>query len=247
MTRKSFIFYGSWLEAINELPNEQRADCLRAIIEYGIYGEISENIPAIAKAMLAMTKEQIDLNNMRFDNGSKGGRPKNQVITKPKPKNNQTETKSKPSNNQDESMVSENVETQKPNYNYNDNDNYIEKNHSINRVSKKEVEQKHHYAPCVMLTESEYGKLVEAHGEDGAAWMVKKLDDYKAASGRTYKSDYRAILNWVVGEYRKHVAEQITGAYGDSGSVESNQDKERRKRNEEFQRHIARKLRGLEQ
>ena len=77
--------------------------------------------------------------------------------------------------------------------------------------------------------------------------MVKKLDDYKAASGRTYKSDYRAILNWVVGEYRKHVAEQITGAYGDSGSVESNQDRERRKRNEEFQRHIEKKLRGLEQ
>lgn len=113
-------------------------------------------------------------------------------------------------------------------------------------MSKKEAE-KHHYAPCVMLTEAEWGKLVEAYGEDGAAWMVKKLDDYKAASGRTYKSDYRAILNWVVGEWRKHVAEQITGAYGDSGSVESNQDIERRKRNEEFKRHIERKLRGLEQ
>ena len=138
------------------------------------------------------------------------------------------------------------MEISESNVNVNVNDNINIKNHDINIMSKKEVE-KHHYAPCVMLTESEYGKLVEAHGEDGAAWMVKKLDDYKAASGRTYKSDYRAILNWVVGEYRKHVAEQITGAYGDSGSVESNQDKERRKRNEEFQRHIERKLRGLEQ
>lgn len=233
MSKKSFVFYASWMDAINELPQDMQLESLRAIIEYGLSGEVAENLSFTAKAILAIAKVQMDVNNVRFENGKKGGRPKNQ--TKPnETKQNQT----KPNKTE--------MEISKPNVNVNVNDNINIKNHDINIMSKKEAE-KHHYAPCVMLTESEYGKLVEAHGEDGAAWMVKKLDDYKAASGRTYKSDYRAILNWVVGEYRKHVAEQITGAYGDSGSVESNQDRERRKRNEEFQRHIERKLRGLEQ
>lgn len=233
MSKKSFVFYASWMDAINELPQDMQLESLRAIIEYGLSGEVAENLSFTAKAILAIAKVQMDVNNVRFENGKKGGRPKNQ--TKPnETKQNQT----KPNETE--------MEISKPNVNVNVNDNVNIKNHDINIMSKKEAE-KHHYAPCVMLTESEYGKLVEAHGEDGAAWMVKKLDDYKAASGRTYKSDYRAILNWVVDEYRKHVAEQITGAYGDSGSVESNQDRERRKRNEEFKRHIERKLRGLEQ
>lgn len=233
MSKKSFVFYASWMDAINELPQDMQLESIRAIIEYGLSGEVAENLSFTAKAILAIAKVQMDVNNVRFENGKKGGRPKNQ--TKPnETKQNQT----KPNKTE--------MEISKPNVNVNVNDNINIKNHDINIMSKKEAE-KHHYAPCVMLTEAEWGKLVEAYGEEGAAWMVKKLDDYKAASGRTYKSDYRAILNWVVGEYRKHVAEQITGAYGDSGSIESNQDRERRKRNEEFQRHIERKLRGLEQ
>lgn len=62
---------------------------------------------------------------------------------------------------------------------------------------------KHRYAPEVLLTEDEYGKLVAEHGEDGAKWMIQKLDNYKAARGTSYKSDYRAILNWVVKEWQK--------------------------------------------
>ena len=53
---------------------------------------------------------------------------------------------------------------------------------------------KHKYAEFVLLTEAEYQKLVDAHGEEGAQWMITKLDNYKAARGMTYKSDYRAIL-----------------------------------------------------
>lgn len=63
--------------------------------------------------------------------------------------------------------------------------------------------QKKRYAEFVLMTEDEYKKLQDAHGEEGAKWMVTKLDNYKAARGMTYKSDYRAILNWVVPEYQK--------------------------------------------
>ena len=50
------------------------------------------------------------------------------------------------------------------------------------------------YAENVKMTESEYNNLVERYSEEGARWMIIKLDNYKAARGMVYKSDYRAIL-----------------------------------------------------
>ena len=104
------------------------------------------------------------------------------------------------------------------------------------KPTAKPKPQKHHYAPTVMLTEEEYGKLVAEHGRDGAAWMIQKLDDYKAARGTTYKSDYRAILNWVVREYKK----QQYGTTSDIGRSASAMAKARR--NAEFTDYIAGKL-----
>lgn len=97
--------------------------------------------------------------------------------------------------------------------------------------------QKHHYAPTVLLTDEEYGKLVAEHGRDGAAWMIQKLDDYKAARGTTYKSDYRAILNWVVREYKKQQQYGTTSEIGQSASAMA-----KARRNAEFTDYIAGKL-----
>lgn len=97
--------------------------------------------------------------------------------------------------------------------------------------------QKHHYAPSVLLTDEEHGKLVAEHGKDGAAWMIQKLDDYKAARGMTYKSDYRAILNWVVRAYKK---QQQYGTTSEIGQPASSMAKARR--NAEFTDYIAGKL-----
>ena len=54
------------------------------------------------------------------------------------------------------------------------------------------------YAEFVQMKESEYNKLVEEHGEPLTKKMIAVLDNYKGANGKKYKSDYRAILNWVV-------------------------------------------------
>ena len=82
--RTSFVFYDSWWEAIQNLPRDVQGDVLTAIIEYGLTGETTGQLKPIAKAMLAMAKTQIDVNNQRFENGKKGGRP-NQGETKGKP------------------------------------------------------------------------------------------------------------------------------------------------------------------
>lgn len=114
--RNSFVFYGSWWEAIKNLQRDVQGDVLTAIIEYGLSGETTEQLKPIAKAMLAMVKPQIDANNQRFENGKKGGRKKieqNQVETNQEPNQNQNVTKQKPNANQTETYnvnVDDNVD-----------------------------------------------------------------------------------------------------------------------------------------
>lgn len=76
---------------------------------------------------------------------------------------------------------------------------------SAKSSAKPKTEPKQNYAETVKMTETEYGKLVSEYGEDGAKRLVELLDNYKAASGHTYKSDYRAILNWVVERYKEEL------------------------------------------
>jgi len=59
------------------------------------------------------------------------------------------------------------------------------------------------YASLVSMTPDEYDKLIEQYGQPFTAACIAKLSNYKGASGKTYKSDYRAILTWVVDEVSK--------------------------------------------
>ena len=54
------------------------------------------------------------------------------------------------------------------------------------------------------MTNDEYEKLVVAHGKELADQCIEKLDNYKGSSGKKYKSDYRAILSWVLEELKKN-------------------------------------------
>lgn len=59
------------------------------------------------------------------------------------------------------------------------------------------------YADFVSLTNAEYEALVAKLGEEGTRRCIEILDNYKGAKGKKYKSDYRAILNWVVERYEE--------------------------------------------
>ena len=69
-----------------------------------------------------------------------------------------------------------------------------------NKEPKKPKKQipKIKFAEFVSMTEEEHKKLVIEHGIESVDEMIKVLDNYKGASGKNYKSDYRAILQWVV-------------------------------------------------
>jgi len=68
------------------------------------------------------------------------------------------------------------------------------------------------YAENVTMTEEEHQKLIKEHGQEATDAMITILDNYKGANGKTYKDDYRAILNWVVKRYQEDKARSLTGA-----------------------------------
>lgn len=54
----------------------------------------------------------------------------------------------------------------------------------------------------VKLTDDEFNKLKEEHGEL-VNDIIQHLDDYKEMTGKTYKSDYLAIKKWVIDAFKQ--------------------------------------------
>lgn len=59
------------------------------------------------------------------------------------------------------------------------------------------------YSEFVSMLPDEYEKLIQKYGEPNTLKFIEKLNNYKGAKGVKYKSDYLAILNWVVKEVLK--------------------------------------------
>jgi len=72
--------------------------------------------------------------------------------------------------------------------------NDIEKN----RIDKNRKEIYISYSDNVKLTKKEYNSLVAKYGNTNTQKFIEKLENYKGATGKKYKSDYKAILSWVV-------------------------------------------------
>lgn len=98
-------------------------------------------------------------------------------------------------NSYEEHMENENI-------NINKNINIIKNNSKRDSKGKKE-EEKIHFADFVTMTNAEYEKLVSTYGKEFADQCINILDNYKGSKGKEYKSDYRAILSWVIDENKK--------------------------------------------
>ncbi|MFR5508211.1 MAG: hypothetical protein ACLTKT_03225 [Clostridia bacterium] len=95
------------------------------------------------------------------------------------------------------------------NENININKNIIDNKDNRKRGSKgKKEEEKIHFAEFVSMTNAEYDKLVSTYGKDFVDQCINSLDNYKGSSGKKYKSDYRAILSWVIDKVKQKTQTQ---------------------------------------
>lgn len=184
--RDSFVFYRSFYDAIKDLPRDVQGEIYTAIMEHSLYGKETENLKPIAHSVFTLMKPQIDVNNKRFENGKKGGRPKsgnepdgNQEETKEKPSNNQSETKSKPN-------VNDNV-----NANVNANEN---KDNTPNGVSKKDAAK-----AATLKRKDEFGKTLVPYMEKYGKEMIRAFFDYWGELNKSEtKMRYEMQKTWEV-------------------------------------------------
>lgn len=85
MNKESFVFYGSFYESISLLDDALQLEMYQCLTEYGLTGQIREDVSPVAKALLVSMKPMIDRANKRYqskiENGKKGGRPKKEENT----------------------------------------------------------------------------------------------------------------------------------------------------------------------
>ena len=74
MQVEKFTFFGSFYEAMNMLPEEQRNEFIMGLLAYAFEG-IDPSFEGPLAAMFALAKPNIDSSVKGAQNGSKGGRP----------------------------------------------------------------------------------------------------------------------------------------------------------------------------
>ena len=187
--KDSFILYTEQKEVIDKLTDEQAGKLIKAIYEY-VETDKMPQLDSLLEIVIIPFKQNIDRNidkweqikQKRSEAGKIGAEIKKQKQAK---QANVNFAKSKETNQA--VNVNENV-------NVNDNDNV--------NVKDKKI----HFADYVTMTNAEYEKLVSTYSKEFADQCITVLDNYKGANGKKYKSDYRAILNWVVDKVKQEQA-----------------------------------------
>ena len=139
--RDSFVILKNWAAAIEELPEEYQLETYKALMSYGLTGQMPENVSAITKAMLVSFSVSMENNikryNANIENGKRGGRPK-----KEEPENDTFEAEEENKTQETQENPTKPKKTQlnprKPNPNLNVNENV---NVNVFKVSKKESKE----------------------------------------------------------------------------------------------------------
>ena len=121
--RESMIIYRSFYDAIKELEPVHQAKVWEAIFEYGLNAQ-EINLDGLPSIIFKLIKPQLDANLRKYENGSKGGRPKKQKETKVKPNNNLNETKVKPNVNDNDNVNDNGNDNNNVKDNANDNSDF---------------------------------------------------------------------------------------------------------------------------
>ena len=204
MKDPAFLFYSNdFLSGTMLMSNEDVGAYIRLLCLQHQKGHLKE------KDMLIIcgNKNEDILNKFTVDeNGNYYNERLEEEIIKRKKysesrRNNRLKKKEEKTHEKDMQNICNSYEEHMENENENENIN----NTKNKKKDLKEKEKKIQYAEFVSMTEEEYQKLLTKYGEDATKKCIETLDNYKGSSGKKYKSDYRAILTWVIDKVKPQV------------------------------------------
>lgn len=209
--RAIFTFFRSFYEAAQMLPSkEDQADFLMSVCGYALDG-VAPNIQGVPAALFLLVKPNIDASRKKAASGAVGGsrKPTSDKHEENKPEANSKQTASKDEANSEQTAREEGIgKKEEGNRKYEEGSMDVggepPKPPRAKKSKKTQEEPKVQFAEHVFMTNDEYQKLLDTHGEADTARLIEILDNYKGSNGKRYESDYRAILSWC----RDRLAEQ---------------------------------------
>ena len=136
--RKSFVFYGSYLDAVLKLKDSQaKLELLLAIAFYGLDQKEPNFSNELASMAWVFIEPLLDANYQNYVNGGKGGAPIGNQNAKKTTQNNRKTTQNNPKQGNDNVNANDNANVNvkgKDNVNVNANDNAnVNDNENINK------------------------------------------------------------------------------------------------------------------
>lgn len=185
LTCNSFVFYGSFYEAISVLPAENQSHIYDAIFKFA-FENIQVELDGVELAVFLLIRPQLEANRTKYENGCKGGAPRgNQNARK---KTTEVEFESLEENNQKNNR-------KQPNENDNENVNDNKKENTPCGGTKEKAIR--FFAPTLDEVKKycqERKNSVDAERfwnfYESKGWMVgkTKMKDWKAAV-RTWETE----------------------------------------------------------
>ena len=188
-------FHTRWFDNIAGCPDGVRLAIYEAVLSYAMTGYIPHLEPTtetIFRFILEDIRRDEELKSKRADAG-RSKRKQNEANTKQNEANGK-QTQANESKEEQETKEEEIFPL--------DNLPSIEEENKEKEERKKPAKKA--FAEDVHLLQDEYDKLISLYGEQATSWMIDKLNNYKLSKGARYKSDYRAILSWVVKEWEQY-------------------------------------------
>ena len=191
MINDSFIFYQSFLSAIECLPSENQLHAYQYITRYALQWITPEaNEDAVAYAIFLMAKPQIDANIDRRINGNKWwAKPWNQNARKNWNVVENWEKQLK------QPLVDLENNWKQPNVNVNVNDNVNVEEKEM--YKEKEISPKKLFGTIVELTQEEYDRLATKFWEGVVKKYIINMDSYCVEHNKRYKDYNLALQKWI--------------------------------------------------
>lgn len=224
---ESFVFYTHYAEKMKMLPPEKVANLLFAICDYVEHGTEPELDDTAADMCFSFIRTQLDKDIAKYENtcrkraeaGRRGAAATNSKRQQEAAKaanadfggaQNALQLASDPPKSETVPPVTGEKPMGEP--------------QPKKSRKKKDGPEKVKYGEFVRMTEEEHQKLQDEYGPEMTARMIEVLDNYKGSKGKTYQSDYRAILSWVRDRVKEDFAKRGGGSYGgfnsDRGSAQ---------------------------
>ena len=176
MARDSFIFYRSFLKAIEKLPSKQQLALFKAIA-YKALDNVDIEIDGLAEGMFSLISPQLEANNQKYEYGKLGGEF-GKLGGRPKKEKENPEKTPKGLSDEDHKKTPKGFPEKTPNVNDNVNDNENENvNAGENPIPPKPIKHKHGEYGWIRLSDDEHARHISDYGEKTVSDMIFYIDE----------------------------------------------------------------------